>query len=178
SGTRARLLLGWIIATLGGIGGLYWSFYSDLPSGAAIVCTFGVLLVIVSTVGLLKKARASRRSVQGSARVPRVWRGRPRHRELLFRCQKAKKACFGVTPKPTRETRALPGRGIHSPVYIPNPILNRSRIHPHGIRLGAGIGIRLDFNRARLPLPRWTSFLRRIRCRHGGREIWHAALFI
>jgi len=56
--TRARLLLGWIIATLGGIGGLYWSFYSDLPSGAAIVCTFGVLLVIVSTVGLLKKARA------------------------------------------------------------------------------------------------------------------------
>jgi zinc/manganese transport system permease protein len=57
-GTRARLLLGWVVATLGGIGGLYWSFYSDLPSGAAIVCTFGVLLVIVSTVGLLKKARA------------------------------------------------------------------------------------------------------------------------
>src|SRR6266403_4547321 len=56
-GTRARLLLGWIVATLGGIGGLFWSFYGDLPSGAAIVCTFGVLLVIVSTVGLLKKAR-------------------------------------------------------------------------------------------------------------------------
>src|SRR6266513_3079756 len=56
-GTRARLLLGWVVATLGGIGGLYWSFYSDLPSGAAIVCTFGVLLVIVSTVALLKKAR-------------------------------------------------------------------------------------------------------------------------
>src|SRR6266850_1193278 len=57
-GTRARLLLGWIIATIGGIGGLFWSFYGDLPSGAAIVCTFGALLVIVSTVGLLKKARA------------------------------------------------------------------------------------------------------------------------
>jgi zinc/manganese transport system permease protein len=53
--TRARLLLGWIVATLGGIGGLFWSFYGDLPSGAAIVCTFGVLLVMVSTVGLLKK---------------------------------------------------------------------------------------------------------------------------
>src|SRR5437868_15014276 len=26
-GTRARLLLGWVIATLGGIGGLYWCFY-------------------------------------------------------------------------------------------------------------------------------------------------------
>src|SRR6266513_2623092 len=57
-GTRARLLLGWIVATLGGIGGLFWSFYSDLPSGAAIVCTFGILLILVSTVGLLKKARA------------------------------------------------------------------------------------------------------------------------
>src|SRR5207237_9179379 len=47
-GTRARLLLGWIIATIGGIAGLFWSFYGDLPSGAAIVCTFGALLVIVS----------------------------------------------------------------------------------------------------------------------------------
>src|SRR2546423_2959321 len=54
-GTPARLLAGLTLATLGGIGGLFWSFYGDLPSGAAIVCTFGVLLVIVSTVGLLKK---------------------------------------------------------------------------------------------------------------------------
>jgi ABC-type Mn2+/Zn2+ transport system permease subunit len=54
-GTRVRLLLGWIVATLGGIGGLFWSFYGDLPSGAAIVCTFGILLVIVSAVRLLKK---------------------------------------------------------------------------------------------------------------------------
>ena len=54
-GTRARLLLGWVVATLGGIGGLYWSFYSDLPSGAAIVCTFGGLLVFVSALALLKK---------------------------------------------------------------------------------------------------------------------------
>jgi zinc/manganese transport system permease protein len=50
-GTRARLLLGWIIATFGGIGGLFWSFYGDLPSGAAIVCTFGVLLILFSLVG-------------------------------------------------------------------------------------------------------------------------------
>src|SRR5437588_8754976 len=53
--TRPRLLLGWIIATIGGLGGLFWSFYGDLPSGAAIVCTFGILLVIVSPFGLLKK---------------------------------------------------------------------------------------------------------------------------
>src|SRR5216117_1060508 len=54
-GTRARLLLGWVIATAGGIGGLFWSFYGDLPSGAAIVCTFGVLLVIVSGVGIMRR---------------------------------------------------------------------------------------------------------------------------
>src|SRR3981189_270419 len=53
--TRARLLLGWIVATLGGIGGLFWSFYGDLPSGAAIVWTFGVLFMMVSTVGVLQK---------------------------------------------------------------------------------------------------------------------------
>ena len=52
---RARLLIGWIIAMIGGIGGLFWSFYGDLPSGAAIVCTFGALLVFVSAVALLKK---------------------------------------------------------------------------------------------------------------------------
>jgi ABC-type Mn2+/Zn2+ transport system permease subunit len=50
---RARLILGWIIATLGGIGGLFWSFYGDLPSGAAIVCTFGALLVAASVIGSL-----------------------------------------------------------------------------------------------------------------------------
>src|SRR5438094_149786 len=50
---RARLLWGWIIATLGGIGGLFWSFYGDLPSGAAIVCSFGALLIGVSAIGHL-----------------------------------------------------------------------------------------------------------------------------
>ena len=41
-------------------------------------------------------------SLPGSARVSRVWRLRPRHRGLFC------KDCFGETPKPTRETRALP----------------------------------------------------------------------
>jgi len=53
-GTRARLLLGWIIATVGGIGGLFWSFYGDLPSGAAIVCTFGALLIVVSVYAVIR----------------------------------------------------------------------------------------------------------------------------
>jgi zinc/manganese transport system permease protein len=50
-----RLLIGWIIAWLGGIGGLFFSFWWDLPSGAAIVCTFGVLLILVSTYALMRR---------------------------------------------------------------------------------------------------------------------------
>jgi zinc/manganese transport system permease protein len=54
--TSARLIVGWIIATVGGIGGLFWSFYGDLPSGAAIVCTFGGLLIVVSLAALWRRA--------------------------------------------------------------------------------------------------------------------------
>ena len=43
-----------LILLFGGIGGLFWSFYADLPSGAAIVCLFGVLLVFVSSISLLR----------------------------------------------------------------------------------------------------------------------------
>ena len=43
-----RLLIGWIIALIGGVAGLFLSFWWDLPSGAAIVCTFGALLILVS----------------------------------------------------------------------------------------------------------------------------------
>jgi zinc/manganese transport system permease protein len=49
-----RLLIGWLVALLGGVGGLFFSFWWDLPSGAAIVCTFGALLIIVSLISLLQ----------------------------------------------------------------------------------------------------------------------------
>lgn len=51
---RGRLLVGWVLATIGGIGGLFWSFYSDLPTGAAIVCMFGGLLVLVASTTRLR----------------------------------------------------------------------------------------------------------------------------
>src|SRR5213595_1441748 len=80
-GTRARLLLGWIIATLGGIGGLFWSFYGDLPSGAAIVCTFGGLLILVSFAGLLRREPgAERASTVPNSRAPVVL---PRNKQQL-----------------------------------------------------------------------------------------------
>ena len=49
-----RLLIGWLVALLGGVGGLFFSFWWDLPSGAAIVCTFGALLIVVSLISLLR----------------------------------------------------------------------------------------------------------------------------
>lgn len=55
-----RLLIGWIIALVGGVAGLFLSFYWDLPSGAAIVCTFGALLVLVSFVGVFRRHCRSR----------------------------------------------------------------------------------------------------------------------
>ena len=51
-GIGNRLLIGWGIALLGGVAGLFLSYWWDLPSGAAIVCTFGALLILVSLVGL------------------------------------------------------------------------------------------------------------------------------
>ena len=50
-----RLLIGWIIALIGGIAGLFLSFWWDLPSGAAIVCTFGALLIVISVFPLLRR---------------------------------------------------------------------------------------------------------------------------
>jgi zinc/manganese transport system permease protein len=50
-----RLLIGWLIALIGGVGGLFFSFWWDLPSGAAIVCTFGALLILISGLSLLRR---------------------------------------------------------------------------------------------------------------------------
>jgi zinc/manganese transport system permease protein len=49
-----RLLVGWGVSLLGGIAGLFLSFWWDLPSGAAIVCTLGALLVLTSLGALLR----------------------------------------------------------------------------------------------------------------------------
>jgi zinc/manganese transport system permease protein len=50
-----RLLIGWAISLIGGIGGLFASFYWDFPSGAAIVCTFGLLLILISLATLARR---------------------------------------------------------------------------------------------------------------------------
>src|SRR5215469_88766 len=57
--TANRLLIGWFIALLGGIAGLFLSYWWDLPSGAAIVCTFGLLLILISFFALWRHNQAS-----------------------------------------------------------------------------------------------------------------------
>src|SRR3954453_22876309 len=54
-GIGRRLLIGWIVALIGGVGGLFLSYWWDLPSGAAIVCTFGGLLIVISLIGLWRR---------------------------------------------------------------------------------------------------------------------------
>ena len=46
---RKRLLIGCAVAIAGGVAGLWISFYADLPSGAAIVCVFGGVLVLLGS---------------------------------------------------------------------------------------------------------------------------------
>ncbi len=45
-GFGKRLIIGVLLSFVGGVSGLILSYYLDLPSGAAIVCVFGLLLVI------------------------------------------------------------------------------------------------------------------------------------
>jgi zinc/manganese transport system permease protein len=43
---RIQLAVGWTIATLASIGGLYGSYRFDLPTGAAVVCALGLALLL------------------------------------------------------------------------------------------------------------------------------------
>lgn len=50
-----RLIIGWCVATLASMGGLYVSFRFDLPTGAAIVCVLGAaLLLAIGVKGFFK----------------------------------------------------------------------------------------------------------------------------
>ena len=51
----SRLVAGWITATLASIGGLYASYQLDVPTGAAIVCVLGVVLVLVGMGSKLRR---------------------------------------------------------------------------------------------------------------------------
>ncbi len=50
-----RLAIGWTMGTLVSALGVYFSVLLDLPTGAAIVCTFGAVLIIMFFVHLLSR---------------------------------------------------------------------------------------------------------------------------
>lgn len=52
----ARLVVGWLVATLASVGGLYASFKLDVPTGAAIVCVLGGFLLFAGVNARLRGA--------------------------------------------------------------------------------------------------------------------------
>ena len=52
-----RMLIGCIVALIGGGGGLFVSFKADLPTGAAIVCALGILLVAAAFLAPLIRSK-------------------------------------------------------------------------------------------------------------------------
>jgi zinc/manganese transport system permease protein len=53
---RGRLAVGWIAGALTSFAGMILSYYLDFPTGATVVCTFGITLV---ACGLLRRATAA-----------------------------------------------------------------------------------------------------------------------
>jgi zinc/manganese transport system permease protein len=54
---RAMLLIGWLVATLGGIAGLFASWHFNFPTGAAIVCVLGAALLLTGVLArFIKRA--------------------------------------------------------------------------------------------------------------------------
>jgi zinc/manganese transport system permease protein len=63
-GMGLMLAVGWGVATLAGMGGIYAAFRLDLPTGAAVVCVLGLALLIVAlaaTFGLKSSSADDRR---------------------------------------------------------------------------------------------------------------------
>lgn len=49
-----RLFIGWTVATAGSLGGLYASYAADLPTGAAIVCGLGMMLLLTAMISAIR----------------------------------------------------------------------------------------------------------------------------
>jgi zinc/manganese transport system permease protein len=55
----ARLAIGWSMGTLVSLAGIWFSLEGDLPTGATIIVTFGVVLLIMAAVRPLVLRRAA-----------------------------------------------------------------------------------------------------------------------
>jgi len=59
-----RLAIGWTMGTIVSGLGVYLSLILDLPTGATIVCTFGLVLIIMALVRPLIQPRTAAHAVQ------------------------------------------------------------------------------------------------------------------
>lgn len=68
-----RLAIGWTMGTLVSALGCYLSVWADLPTGATIVCTFGVVLVLMAALKsgyfLVRRKTAAPRQVRESVAI-------------------------------------------------------------------------------------------------------------
>ena len=48
-----RLAIGWVMGVVVSMLGMYFSVQFDLPTGATIVCTFGLVLIVMAAVRVL-----------------------------------------------------------------------------------------------------------------------------
>jgi zinc/manganese transport system permease protein len=65
-GTTTRLLAGWGVGFIGSFFGMIASFELDMPTGAAVVATFGILLVLAIVASQLLPKRALAGNVFGN----------------------------------------------------------------------------------------------------------------
>ncbi len=73
-----RLAIGWTMGTLVSALGVYFSVLLDLPTGAAIVCTFGAVLVVMFLIHLLFFYGRQARALEGASSLEN-----PKDRVLL-----------------------------------------------------------------------------------------------
>src|SRR5712672_11330 len=73
-----RLAIGWTMGTLVSALGVYFSVLFDLPTGAAIVCTFGAVLVVMFLIHLLFFHGRQARALEGASSLEN-----PKDRVLL-----------------------------------------------------------------------------------------------
>jgi zinc/manganese transport system permease protein len=64
---KDRLIIGWGVAAASSLLGLWASYKLDLPTGAAIVCASGLLLILVSGFAAIRRKQVAVRSSPNSA---------------------------------------------------------------------------------------------------------------
>jgi zinc/manganese transport system permease protein len=60
---KGRLLIGWLVAVVASTAGILWSFYSDYPTGPAIVVMLAIFLVISGIAYYLVNAQSKARAL-------------------------------------------------------------------------------------------------------------------